>query len=88
MSTEIKNYFAFHPLNGCVYHQKNRVLIINAKNKMFKDLKKMFSDCPLLTRVLENDFQTIMPISCLNFSYSLKSLTDDLCQFGKNYGYQ
>ena len=55
---------------------------------MLKDLKKMFSDCPLLTRVLENDFQTIMPISCLNFSYSLKSLTDDLCQFGNNYGYQ
>ena len=36
MSTEIKNYFAFHPLNGCVYHQKNRVLIINAKIKCLK----------------------------------------------------
>lgn len=31
--------------------------------KMFKELKKMFSDCPLLKKVLENDFQPIMSIS-------------------------
>ena len=50
-----------------------------------KHFRKIFSDCPLRKKILGNDFQPIMCISCLNFSYSIKSLTGNFCQFGNSY---